>query len=69
MRPISDAELDEVKELVASGRAMPALVVASILARLEEAEGRPDVRSLTLLGEPFKPADVYVALTPINPSG
>jgi hypothetical protein len=40
MNIMSDAVLDVVRELVAEQRAIPAVVVAAILARLDSAEGR-----------------------------
>jgi CheY-like chemotaxis protein len=40
MNIMSDAILDVVRELVADQRAIPAVVVAAILARLDKAEGR-----------------------------
>jgi hypothetical protein len=40
MHIMSDAVLNVVRELVAEQRAIPAVVVAAILARLDNAEGR-----------------------------
>jgi hypothetical protein len=37
---ITDAELTEISALVARGRAIPAVIVAAILRRLEAAEAR-----------------------------
>ncbi len=39
--PISDADLTDVKGLVAQGRSIPALIVRSIIARLDAAESLP----------------------------
>ena len=36
---ITDAELSEISALVVRGRAIPAVIVAAILRRLEAAEG------------------------------
>jgi hypothetical protein len=40
MNIMSDSVLDVVRELVAEQRAIPAVVVAAILARLDSAEDR-----------------------------
>ena len=37
-KSISDAELKDVMAMVARGRAIPAVIVAAIVERLEEAE-------------------------------
>ncbi len=65
MRPISDEELAEVRMLVAKGRAMPALLVAALLARLDEAEGRGGALPLAILAEPLSGDEIEVALTPL----